>query len=156
MIKLKQLCELGEFSSKPYKYNITYMEEDELTAYFTNDDNIKFRVNVYEQPNKYYEIDFKPVTQSTFSGLTSSNDLLRIVSTVFQIVEKYYEKFKDIINGFILVGTLKPSEERAGELVWTSQRTRIYSTLIKRSSFVRKNFEISVVGNKITLSKKGE
>jgi len=104
MIKLVDLLnEVGEATSKPYKYDLYSGAGDTQVNGFTTDKGTMYTVELVQdtdEKNKldisFYPVDEEDPNKEDFTVNTNKGELYRIMSTVVDIVKTYLKKHPEV------------------------------------------------------------
>ena len=92
-IKVKtEINEIGEATSKPYKYKVTYQDEEEIQYEFTTDSKLRYQISIAHKgitrTKTRLVVAFKPLT-GNYDTITNKGEHFRIMATVVAAVKEY-------------------------------------------------------------------
>ena len=98
----KIIGEIGEATSNPYSYKLTYEDEGRKKYAFETNSGTKYEVSVLKRlkqsggkNTKEIVVAFK-TKDGEYEDVTQENDSYRIMATVVQIVKDYLEETPDV------------------------------------------------------------
>ena len=127
MIKLRDILkEVGEASSKPYKYSVDYEEDKTIRYKFKTDSKIEYIINIAQYPvtrNKVRLIVAFKTKTGDYDTITNKGEHFRIMSTVVTAVKEYLSKVPKAVEI-----SFTPSKETEGD----ERRANLYKAYIAK------------------------